>query len=109
MQIIKAFFTKKDVLDERLLESSYTCPTCGYKPQEEFYFFIKTTAVYCTKYNKKTKSIYGKIPWYLFIFNKKVYPVYGKSYPKYFGGYDWEETHYCPYCKKEFSFGNGSD
>lgn len=46
------------------------------------------------------------------------YEVNGKAYPIYqneqytsnpsCAGYDWQETHYCPFCKKEYTFDNSS-
>ena len=45
-----------------------------------------------------------------YIVNKKEYPIITNYHPACgeYSGYDWDETHCCPFCKKEFEYGNSS-
>lgn len=65
--------------------SQYNCPTCNFEPPETDGTFYK-------------------------VGNKK-YPIYNNT-RKYYNGWndmhDWDETHFCPNCKKEFTFSNGA-
>lgn len=65
--------------------SLYDCPTCGWEPP-----------AFEGKYYHR---------------NGKKYPVFGNAHQYFNGSFDmndWDETHYCSNCKKEFTFTNGS-
>jgi hypothetical protein len=40
--------------------------------------------------------------------NKRIYPHIESEWVGYEGDRNWEEIHYCPHCKKEYSFWNGN-
>lgn len=108
-QILTAVFSmwgRPDV--NKAFNSPYDCPNCDVYPPEYYYFYIKDKPIDCTRLDETNNSIYGELPWYLKWTKKKVYPIYGETHHGYEGEIDWEETHYCPYCKKEFSFMNGN-
>jgi thiol-disulfide isomerase/thioredoxin len=68
----------------------YCCPICGYEPPEEDY---------------KVKGVlYPKITTH----NKKIDDMVIMNFNGEYSFYDWNETHWCPKCRKEFSFDNSS-
>ena len=114
------------------MNSGYDCPDCGYDPPEldGFYYVDKGKIYDCTKWVERTPEerkgsldLKGGMLVQAGVGHMepdppkgfKAYPVYGPQVFSYaaameFGGnpVDWEETHWCPKCKKEFSFGNGN-
>jgi hypothetical protein len=103
-------------LNQHQSYTAYCCPTCGFDT-----IYVMPEEVGDEEFEKRggfiiyTKDENGRISGYRYCYIL----VKGKdgkirSYPKvknysnrYFGGADWTELHFCPFCKKEFSFSNG--
>jgi hypothetical protein len=87
----------------------YSCPTCGW-PTPEYdggYFQIDEDGDYITvpgKWNEETKKA-EFTPLYP---DQPMYPKFGPIRQSLDGVLDWEETWYCPFCKQEFTFENGT-
>jgi len=81
--------------------SEWTCPDCHFDPPEfdgNFYKFNETEKKIETKHFEDGV----KVP-------DNYYPKFGpREYRRMDSGFDFEEIHYCPNCKKEFSFYNGT-
>jgi len=45
---------------------------------------------------------------FMVIHGRPVYPKYEDEYRGWEGDRNWTEVHYCPHCKEEYSFWNGS-
>jgi predicted nucleic-acid-binding Zn-ribbon protein len=86
---------KKD--PEKTKFGEYGCPKCGYDE-------------YINDSNYEHKGFY-MIRKEL---KREKYPKYGKTKylnPGYMGGarYEWDETHWCPKCRQEFTVTNSAD
>jgi hypothetical protein len=90
----------------------YGCPVCGWSdyPQDGgFYQVVKShrgNKFHEIPYVMRDKRFYPK-PVYPYT-KLRVYPIYSESSHGYEGDENWEETHKCPFCVKEFSFWNGT-
>jgi len=91
--------------------SDYWECDCGWSYGDDGLYYIEDGEVQdCTGYNKETRRLESTAPE-----GKEVYPKIGPAnYNRWaayeFGGFptDWEETHRCPHCDKEFAFENSS-
>lgn len=87
--------------------SDYCCP-CGYEPPLDYSYQINNKNEIIKlkdKYDKKNHCSYPVVR----LKNKDIYPKIENTYQSPIdGAYSWGETHFCPDCKEEFSFSNGT-
>lgn len=74
--------------DTNFYDKSYGCPICGWR-------WIGDDID--ERFNKE-----GELD------QEGEYPKYGEVHVNDDGYHSWDETHYCPFCKKEFGFINGA-
>jgi hypothetical protein len=88
----------------------YACPECEWTPPDDgsFYFITPGGIEDCTEYSDITKKIFPNPPS-----GKIAYPIFddyrfniGVAINCGGNPHRWEETHFCPFCKKEFMFSN---
>lgn len=86
--------------------NEYCCPKCGWEPPDfngTFYRIVKGEVKLDLSHWDLEETGLPQPPEY--------YPKFGNKWPSNhpdFHGVEWEETHFCPHCKKEFSFINSS-
>lgn len=107
------WFSRCSVCGMRHYDSSYECDTCGFSNDLfEFYYYFdeKTGKLKEIAAEPQGNCILPKESVKKRLDKKgiKIYPIFGPQYSNYDSGHDWKETHFCPYCKKEYSFINGS-
>lgn len=91
-EILKGTVLLQEWKREHTLEKpsyDWQCPTCGYHEYPDW------------------------CPLDYYVANGQIYPKrenFGESYNYYYGVKDvsWDETHFCPYCEKEFTYGNST-
>ena len=87
--------------------SDYGCPKCGECPPEEQLYYVENgELIDRTKYTETGLVAKPKR-------GKKIYPIYSNFVTNTwasmeFGGNprDWDETHMCVNCEKEYTFSN---
>lgn len=107
------WFSRCSVCGGDYSDSSYGCETCGFTNDifEFYYYFDEKTGrlkdVAVESYNNLIlpKEVVKKR---LDRKGIQIYPIYGHESFGHEGDRNWEETHFCPYCRKEYSFTNGS-
>jgi hypothetical protein len=81
----------------------YTCPDCGFKPPIDKIYFIKNDKI-------KKRSMDDIIDFENDdnVYWPKINNMRTEVIDGMFDGNSWIEIHYCPNCKKEFSFENAN-
>lgn len=87
-----------------------SCPKCDWDWADDGFYYInrKGKATDCTKYIDADGRLEPNPPKAM-----KAYPVYSNKH-SYFtleamgAQYSWDELHYCPECKEEFTINNSS-
>ena len=94
------------------IKTGYECPDCGWSYNDDGFYYVdkeEHCVIDCTKcVDEKTFRLIPDPPK-----GKKAYPLIDNyhhslyaSYNCGVDGHDWDETHLCPNCLKEFSFSN---
>jgi|AntAceMinimDraft_16_1070373.scaffolds.fasta_scaffold69162_2 hypothetical protein len=88
-----------------MITSEYNCPICNWEPRE----FCGTFYRVVDGEIKEDLSAWDLEETGLPL-PKDYYPKYGQKHEVHndFFGYEWEETHKCPHCNKEFTFINSN-
>ena len=89
-----------------MITDKYNCPNCGFKPPIDKTYIIKNDKVKKIKIEDENSENIEK-----YLDNEiwpKIIEMKTEIIDGMFDGNAWTEVHYCPNCKKEFSFENAN-
>jgi len=106
------WFARCSCCESEIFNLSYCCDNCGYSDHDEGFYYFEPGST--QRESIEEVLIGGKVfadPQEVKTLRErgiKIYPIFGSQSSNYDGSLSWDETHYCPYCKQEYSFVNGT-